>query len=169
MRWIPAIAILVRLAAFNAAHAADLPEQLRIDQSLRIRHRTITIDFVEKEAVVTARVKTRHGRADVVPEIDKTYTLTDAQAQRLRRLFSRLDLLDLRSPHDLGLLGTDGQNWILAYRNDTGEVESIKMWSPDSRADERGLTDYVALFKFALDAVGFDSETMMPREQQQRR
>ena len=166
MRWIPAISIIFFLAAFNAAHAADLPEQLRIDQSLRIRHHTITIDFAEKEAVVTATVKTRHGRADVVPEIDKTYTLTNAQAQRLRRLFSRLDLLDLRSsPHNPRYLGTDGQDWILAYRNDAGELESIKMWSPNALDEERGLTDYVALFKFALDAVGFDPEKTMPKGQ----
>ncbi|HEY1373923.1 MAG TPA: hypothetical protein VGH50_15735 [Candidatus Binatia bacterium] len=165
MRAILGIAILLLVAASNTVHAADLPAQLRIDHSLRFRHHTITIDFVETQGLVRATVKTRHSQSDVVPEVDKTYTLTDGQAQRLRRLFSRLDLLDLRSPHDLGLAGTDGQYWILAYRNNAGELQSIKMWSPDLSADERGLTDYVALFKFALDAVGFDPETTMPKDQ----
>jgi hypothetical protein len=35
-----------------AAHAADLPTQLRIDHSLRFRHHTITIDFAETDGTV---------------------------------------------------------------------------------------------------------------------
>jgi hypothetical protein len=166
MRWTLAIAVLFVLHICNAAHAADLPEQLRIEHSLRIRHRTITIDFTEKDAVVTATVKSRHSRADVVPEIDKTYTLTDTLAQRLRRIFSRLDLSRLRSAVDeVGVRGLDGENWFVTYRDEAGGLITLKRWSPNSLAEERGLSDYAALFKFALDAVGFDAETTMPKAQ----
>ena len=158
------LAAILTILPLAAAHAGNLPTQLRIDHALRIAHQRITIDYVETNGTVTARVRTRHSDAAGIPQIDKTHSLTPGQAQKLRQLFSALDLPDLRSsPHDLGLKGTDGSNWILSYRNSAGEIESIKMWSPDLKNEERGLTDYVALFRFALDAAGFDPDTTLPR------
>jgi hypothetical protein len=157
------LATIIAVAPFTA-YAADLPTQLRIDHSLRFRHHTITIDFAETDGTVTAHVKTRHSQADIVPEIDKAYTLTSSQSQKLRQLFSRLDLAALRGPDDVGMRGLDGENWYLTYRNED-KVETIKRWTPYSSAEERGLTDCVALFRFALAAVGFDPETSLPRAQ----
>ena len=147
--------------ALQAASAADLPTQLRIEHSIRISHQFITISFADSNGAVSAAVKTRERYID---GIEKTYTLTQSQALKLRQLFSRLDLRDLReSRHDPEQPGTDGENWVLSYLNGEGENESIEMWSPSIEMEGRRLTDYVALFRFALDAVGFDPDTTLPR------
>ena len=139
-----------------AVHAADLPTQLRIHHALRIAHQIITIDFAEKDGAVTAHVTTRHSDAAGIPQIDRTYAFKSEETLKLRQLFSALDLKKLRAPDDRGWAYTDGQEWMLSYGNDAGELESIKKRIVDD-------TDYVALFKFALNAVGFDPETTLPR------